>query len=61
MTYLQEQIENDQPLTEILSTETLLSKMSPKDAQEAGKKYLTMDRLMEFVILPEARNPSTSK
>jgi zinc protease len=61
MTYLGEQIENDQPLTGILNAETLLNKMSPGDVQSAAKEYLTMDRLMEFVILPEARNPSTSK
>lgn len=61
MTYLQEQVENDQNLADILDTEKLLSKLTPKDIQEAAKEYLDMRKVMQFVILPEARNPSTLK
>jgi zinc protease len=62
ITYLQEQIENQKSLTETITVKKLLDRLTPKDVQSAAREYLDVKKLMQFVILPQAREPeATSK
>lgn len=53
LSYLSGQLENDEPLLNVLNAQKVLDAITPGSLHEAARLYLTEKNVIQFVLLPE--------
>ncbi len=56
LSYLSGQVQSDEDLKQLLSSDSLFEKLSAKDIQKAAKRYLNTKNFARFVLMPEKAN-----